>query len=81
MPVTRYRIATNGASRTHSGNKRCLHHSVSVTFQCNGPVRALALSFAALAMVMGGAVGNLLDRARLGYVIDYVDMYWGPTVT
>jgi len=32
----------------------------------------------ALAMVMGGAVGNLLDRARLGYVIDYVDMYWGP---
>jgi len=32
----------------------------------------------ALAMVMGGAVGNLLDRARLGYVIDYMDMYWGP---
>ena len=32
----------------------------------------------ALALVMGGAVGNLLDRARLGYVIDYVDMYWGP---
>ena len=32
----------------------------------------------ALALVMGGAVGNLLDRARLGYVIDYVDVYWGP---
>jgi signal peptidase II len=32
----------------------------------------------ALALVMGGAIGNLLDRARLGYVIDYVDMYWGP---
>jgi signal peptidase II len=31
----------------------------------------------ALALVMGGAVGNLLDRARLGYVIDYVDVYWG----
>ncbi len=26
---------------------------------------------------MGGAVGNLLDRMRLGYVIDYVDVYWG----
>jgi signal peptidase II len=26
---------------------------------------------------MGGAIGNLLDRARLGYVIDYVDVYWG----
>jgi signal peptidase II len=32
----------------------------------------------ALAFVMGGAVGNLLDRARLGYVIDYVDVHWGP---
>ncbi len=31
----------------------------------------------ALALVMGGALGNLLDRARLGYVIDFVDVYWG----
>ena len=40
------------------------------------PVRS-ALPQTALALVMGGAVGNLLDRARLGYVIDYVDVYWG----
>jgi signal peptidase II len=32
---------------------------------------------AALALIMGGAVGNLLDRMRLGHVIDYVDVYWG----
>jgi signal peptidase II len=31
----------------------------------------------ALALIMGGAVGNLIDRVRLGYVIDYVDVYWG----
>jgi signal peptidase II len=31
----------------------------------------------ALALIMGGAVGNLLDRMRHGYVIDYVDVYWG----
>lgn len=31
-----------------------------------------------LALIMGGALGNLLDRARLGYVIDFVDAYWGP---
>jgi signal peptidase II len=31
----------------------------------------------ALALVMGGALGNLVDRARLGYVIDFVDVYWG----
>jgi signal peptidase II len=30
-----------------------------------------------LAVIMGGAVGNLIDRARLGYVIDFVDAYWG----
>ena len=30
-----------------------------------------------LALIMGGAAGNLLDRARLGYVIDFVDVYWG----
>src|SRR6187549_3976868 len=31
----------------------------------------------ALALVMGGAIGNLLDRARLGYGTDYLDVYWG----
>jgi signal peptidase II len=31
----------------------------------------------ALALIMGGALGNLLDRARLGYVVDFVDAFWG----
>jgi len=26
----------------------------------------------ALALVLGGAVGNLIDRARLGYVVDFL---------
>jgi len=30
-----------------------------------------------LALILGGAIGNILDRVRLGYVIDYVDVYWG----
>jgi signal peptidase II len=30
----------------------------------------------ALALIMGGAVGNLVDRARLGHVVDFVDFYW-----
>jgi signal peptidase II len=30
-----------------------------------------------LALVLGGAVGNLIDRVRAGYVIDFVDVYWG----
>jgi signal peptidase II len=30
----------------------------------------------ALALVAGGAVGNLVDRVRLGYVTDFVHVYW-----
>jgi signal peptidase II len=29
-----------------------------------------------LALILGGAVGNLIDRARFGFVIDFVDVYW-----
>ena len=29
-----------------------------------------------LALILGGAVGNLIDRARMGYVVDFVDAYW-----
>jgi signal peptidase II len=29
-----------------------------------------------LALILGGAVGNLIDRAMAGYVIDFVDVYW-----
>jgi len=31
----------------------------------------------ALALVLGGAVGNLIDRIRLGHVVDFVHAYWG----
>jgi signal peptidase II len=30
----------------------------------------------ALALVLGGAFGNLIDRIRLGYVVDFVHLYW-----
>lgn len=29
-----------------------------------------------LGLIMGGAVGNLIDRVRLGYVIDFIDAHW-----
>ena len=32
-----------------------------------------------LAMVIAGALGNLIDRLRLGHVIDFVDVYWGSS--
>ena len=37
---------------------------------------ASRLPQSALALIMGGALGNLLDRARLGYVVDFVDVFW-----
>lgn len=36
--------------------------------------RPLVLS-AGLALVLGGAIGNLVDRIRLGYVVDFVQVY------
>jgi signal peptidase II len=30
----------------------------------------------ALSLILGGALGNLVDRLRLGYVIDFVDWYY-----
>lgn len=29
-----------------------------------------------LALILGGATGNLIDRVMAGYVIDFVDLYW-----
>jgi signal peptidase II len=39
--------------------------------------REVALA-AGAALVLGGAVGNLIDRLRLGHVIDFVAVHWGP---
>jgi len=32
---------------------------------------------AALALVAGGAIGNVIDRLRLGAVTDFLDFHWG----
>lgn len=29
-----------------------------------------------LALILGGAAGNLIDRVTAGYVVDFVDIYW-----
>ncbi|HME38393.1 MAG TPA: signal peptidase II [Steroidobacteraceae bacterium] len=40
------------------------------------PRSAHALLAAGLALVLGGAVGNVIDRIRLGYVIDFIHFHW-----
>jgi signal peptidase II len=32
-----------------------------------------------LALILAGAFGNLIDRAVFGFVVDFVDVYWGTT--
>jgi signal peptidase II len=39
------------------------------------PVEHRATRFG-LALILAGAVGNLIDRVTLGYVVDFVDVYW-----
>jgi len=39
----------------------------------DGPIVLMA----GLSLVLGGAVGNLVDRARLGYVTDFIQVWFG----
>lgn len=32
---------------------------------------------AALGMILGGALGNIIDRVRHGYVVDFADLHFG----
>lgn len=37
--------------------------------------RRSRLMAAALALILGGALGNVIDRVRLGYVVDFIDFH------
>ncbi len=38
--------------------------------------RGATLLGAALALILGGALGNVIDRLRLGYVVDFLQVHW-----
>jgi signal peptidase II len=38
--------------------------------------RWLSLS---IAMILGGAIGNLIDRGWYGYVVDFIQVYWNTS--
>lgn len=38
--------------------------------------KGLIIEPLAVALVLGGAIGNLYDRAVLGHVVDFIQLYW-----
>ncbi|MFN3235233.1 MAG: signal peptidase II [Gammaproteobacteria bacterium] len=49
---------------------------VMLVWLCRSSRHAVFLH-AGLASIVGGAVGNLIDRVRLGYVIDFIEAHIG----
>jgi signal peptidase II len=51
--------------------------SVAITaWLCRLPRGTHGLLAAGLALVLGGALGNVIDRIRLGHVIDFIHFHW-----
>ena len=38
--------------------------------------RGMRLAALSLSLILAGAAGNLVDRVRLGYVVDFIDVYY-----
>ena len=51
--------------------------SVGILWWMRKNPRGQTLVALALALILGGALGNVIDRATRGYVVDFLDFYWG----
>ena len=49
---------------------------VSVGFYAASLARHQIIARVGLALIIGGAAGNLIDRVLAGSVVDFVDVYW-----
>lgn len=63
-----------GASATLLAIASTVVVGVILVYQAREGVRTHWLLSVALGLLLGGALGNLIDRLRLGYVVDFVDM-------
>ena len=51
--------------------------SIAITaWLCRLPRGTHGLLAAGLALVLGGALGNVIDRIRLGHVVDFIHFHW-----
>ena len=47
-----------------------------IVWLCRLPRGSHSLLAGGLALVLGGALGNVIDRIRLGHVIDFIHFHW-----
>jgi signal peptidase II len=52
--------------------------AIAILFYARVAVAHSTLLTMAVAMLLGGALGNLADRLRLGYVVDFIDLRVWP---
>lgn len=50
---------------------------IGLTWACYTFSREHKLYAVSLGLIAGGAIGNLIDRVRLGAVVDFLDFYFG----
>jgi signal peptidase II len=47
-----------------------------IVWLCRLPRTGSVLLAAGLSLVLGGAIGNLIDRVRVGHVVDFIHFHW-----
>jgi signal peptidase II len=52
--------------------------SIWIVWMLARAARDQAMFCTALALILGGALGNVIDRVRLGAVVDFLHFHWGP---
>jgi len=49
---------------------------IGISYYARQLQREERLARIGLSLILGGAVGNLIDRMRAGFVVDFIDVYW-----
>lgn len=49
-------------------------------YQWRTPVRKVGLNLA-FSLMLAGIIGNMIDRIRLGEVVDFIDLHWAEVYT
>ena len=52
--------------------------SIWIVWMLARAAREQTLFCTALSLILGGALGNVIDRVRLGGVVDFLHFHWGP---